>query len=53
MTLDRPLEHTAYVLYLLFQIIGSFRIVIGRTVMVMILDSKATKTCSGDCDVMI
>jgi hypothetical protein len=53
MALNCPFEHTAYVLYLLFQIIWPFRIVTGRTVMIMILDSKATKTCPCDCDVMI
>jgi hypothetical protein len=53
MALNCPLEHTAYVLYLLFQIIWSFRIITCRTVIVMILDSKATKTCPCDCDMMI
>jgi hypothetical protein len=53
MAFNCPLEHTAYVLDLLFQIIWSFRMITCRTVMVMILDSKAAKTCPCDCDVMI
>jgi hypothetical protein len=51
MALNCSFEHTAYMLYLLFQIIWSFRIVIGRVLVVNILDFKATKARSCDFDV--
>jgi hypothetical protein len=53
MALDCSFEHLAYMLYLLFQIIWSFCIVIGKMVMVIALNSKATKACSCDFDVMV
>jgi hypothetical protein len=53
MALNCPLEHTAYVFYLLFEVIWSFRVITGRTVMVMILDPETTKARSSDFDVMV
>lgn len=53
MALNCPLEHLAYMLYLLFQVIRSLRIVIGKMLMAMVLHSKATKACSSDFDVKI
>lgn len=53
MTLDRSLEHLAYVFYLLFQIIRSLSIVIDSILMFVVLHSEASKACPGDFDVMI
>jgi hypothetical protein len=52
-TLNCSFEHSAYMLYLLFQIIWSFRIVIGRILVIVISDSKATKARSCDFDVTV
>ena len=52
-TLNRSFERLAYVLYLLLQIIWSLGIVVGSMLTSVILNSKTTKACSYDFDVMI
>ena len=49
---DCPFKHLADVLYLLFRVIRSFRVVIGKMPMAIILNSKATKARSCHFDVM-
>jgi hypothetical protein len=53
MALNCPFEHPAYMLYLLFQVIRSFRVVTSSEVMPMVLNSKATKTRSCNFDMKI
>jgi hypothetical protein len=53
MALNCSFEHLAYMLYLLFQIIWPFRILIDRLLVIFILDSKAAKARSCDFDLMV